>query len=295
MSSTAPPPTRSAGGRSRLDAHRLAQQRMRRRRRRAVVLVLMVAAVAAVIVNVVHGGTDDPKTTAAAQQTHHAVSPPTTAPTASARSAKTAAVTYPKDGSGTFTVATGQTAVFGTGGTLLRFQVAVEKDISHLDVNGFAAAVVKTLSDPRSWTAGGDWRLQRVGPGQRHDFTLYLVTPGTRDKMCHDVPDGYTSCQFENSVMINVSRWEHAVPFITNLAQYRDYAINHEVGHQLGHTHELCPGAGRPAPVMQQQTLGLHGCAFNPWPYLNGQRYAGQLGDYSQANIPKDPPSYYRQ
>jgi hypothetical protein len=271
---------------------------MARRRRRAVVLLLLVAAVVAVIVNVVHGGTGDPKTTAVAQQVHHAPSPrasATAGPTQPGPSPTAVAVTYPKAGSGQFTVASGQTAVFGTGGTLLRFQVAVEKDISHLDVGQFASTVVTTLSDPRSWTAGGDWRFQRVGPDQPHDFTLYLVTPGTRDKMCHDVPDGYTSCRFEDSVVINVSRWEHAVPFITNLDQYREYAINHEVGHRLGHSHELCPGNGQPAPVMQQQTLGLHGCTFNPWPYLNGQRYAGQLGDYSQANIPSDPPSYYRQ
>ena len=76
--------------------------------------------------------------------------------------------------------------------------------------------------------------------------------------------------------MINLDRWLGAVPdFRGNVALYRHYVINHEVGHQLGYHHQACPGPGRPAPVMQQQTLGLDGCLANGWLYVEGRLVSG--------------------
>jgi hypothetical protein len=113
-----------------------------------------------------------------------------------------------------------------------------------------------------------------------------LVSPWTAQKLCleaglgiiwHNEP--YTSCRSGARVVINVARWAHGIPdYGDDLPQYRQYAINHEVGHALGHGHEKCPGAGQLAPTMQQQTFGLLGCTKNPWPYVDGKRYSGPPG-----------------
>jgi hypothetical protein len=113
-----------------------------------------------------------------------------------------------------------------------------------------------------------------------------LATPGTAADLCAAVGLGiywhgepYTSCQAGQQAVINLSRYLKSIPdYGAPLMAYQQYAINHEVGHVLGHNHEKCPGAGQPAPVMQQQTFGLLGCVANSWPYLNGRRYAGPPG-----------------
>jgi hypothetical protein len=196
-------------------------------------------------------------------------------------------VTYPAQGPNTFSIAAGSSGVLGSAGTRLRFRVAVENGITGLPPAAFATDVTTVLGSPGSWIGTRKWRFQRVGADSAYDFTIYLVTPATRDRLCQDGYDRYTSCRMGDKVVINVARWVHGVPnYGAPLQTYRFYAINHEVGHRLGHAHELCPGAGQPAPVMQQQSLGLHGCVANPWPVVDGRAYDGPLGAY-QDPIPK--------
>jgi hypothetical protein len=113
------------------------------------------------------------------------------------------------------------------------------------------------------------------------DFTVYLATPDTSERMCAEgglSTEGYTSCRLPGQVIINLARWLEAVPdYGAPLEIYRTYVVNHEVGHEFGEEHQACPGPGEPAPVMQQQTYGLDGCVANAWPYVDGSRYEGEL------------------
>ncbi|GAB3937873.1 DUF3152 domain-containing protein [Micromonospora vulcania] len=153
-------------------------------------------------------------------------------------------ISYPATGGNRWSVAPAETTPGrGGGGRLLRYRVAVERDIRGLPVADVAAEVSATLNDPRGWTAGGTRRLHRVGADTPADFTVYLATPGTRDELCQDNPDGYTSCRKGDKVVLNVARWVKSVPgYSAGLAGYRQYMVNHEVGHRLGMGHERCPG-----------------------------------------------------
>ncbi|MEH1099942.1 DUF3152 domain-containing protein [Micromonospora sp. CPCC 205561] len=187
---------------------------------------------------------------------------------------------YPRVGAGSFTTAPGDSPVRGTDGPLLRYRVAVEQDAGQ-DAAAFAAAVDGVLADPRSWIASEWLRVQRVAEAADADFTVYLATPDTSERMCAEgglSTDGYTSCRLPGRVVVNLARWLEAVPdYGAPLEVYRAYLVNHEVGHELGEVHQACPGPGEPAPVMQQQTYGLDGCAANAWPYVDGSRYDGEV------------------
>jgi len=183
-------------------------------------------------------------------------------------------------GPGTFGYAAGTGRVLGRAGQLLRFTVAVEKG-SGVTPGEFAGRVEAILGDGRSWIAGGNVRFQRIaGAADGADFTVYLATPVTSEQMCREdglTTERFTSCRLgSGKVVINLARWLTAVPkYGAPLETYQAYAIDHEVGHQLGHGHEACPGPGQLAPVMQQQTLGLRQCVANAWPFVDGARYAG--------------------
>jgi hypothetical protein len=166
----------------------------------------------------------------------------------------------------------GTSKVFGSG-PLHRFTVELEAGVTD-DGAAFAAAVEKTLADPHSWGHGGRASFQRIDTGVP-DFRVTLTSSLTVRKLCgYDLPYE-TSCYNGDlaRVVINDARWVRgAVAYKGNVALYRVYVVNHEVGHALGNGHLQCPRNGALAPVMMQQTLGVTTpgvgtCKPNPYPY----------------------------
>lgn len=172
---------------------------------------------------------------------------------------------FTRSGEGTWHVVPGKSKRVGSGGRLYRYVVEVEDGIDPGSYGGdeaFAETVEATLGDPRSWTYDGTVSFKRINDPAAADFAVSLTTPETNHR-----PDvcGYT-IKFEAScwrsdlgkVVINLARWVRgAKAFNGDLGLYRQYAINHEVGHALGIGHVGCPKDGALAPVMMQQTFGV--------------------------------------
>lgn len=205
-------------------------------------------------------------------------------PTAAKSSPSSAALsptTWPSSGPGTYTYATGTTKRYGTG-TLKRYRVAVENGLG-ISAALFASEVDAVLDNTKQgWSAGGLWSFQRVDSGPVA-FTIYLASPETTNRRCQtfgistvfEVLKGGVNCSNSgDQVAENVARWIDLTPAYQGQADlYHALAINHEVGHSLGHNHVTCAGAGQPAPVMMQQLKGMKGCVDNGWPYSASGTY----------------------
>lgn len=159
----------------------------------------------------------------------------------------------------------------GRTGRVVRYTVEAENGVG-VPTAEFAAHVRAVLTSPRGWEVRDGVHFVNVAQGNRGDAApvdvrIILASPDLVDRACAPLQtNGRLSCHARGKVMINAWRWVHgAVTYEGDLAGYRTYLVGHEVGHSLGHGHAPCPGKGKAAPLMLQQTLHLRGC--HRWPY----------------------------
>lgn len=202
---------------------------------------------------------------------------------------------YVDRAAGTWHVVPGAGAQVGTGTErVFRYAVEVEDGIDTAPFGGDAAVakmVETTLANPKSWIHDQRFAFQRIDTGDP-DFRLSLTSrESTRAACGFEIPID-SSCYNADidRVVLSEVRWVRgALAFDGDIGSYRQYQINHEVGHAIGyHGHQPCETDGGLAPIMMQQTFGTknndiatldpHGvvpadgktCRFNPWPYPRG-------------------------
>ena len=171
-------------------------------------------------------------------------------------------------GDGTLDVVPGN--VVGPGpGPVRSVRVEVEQGLA-VDGPTFAAFVLATLNDPRSWGLNGRMTFARTDGAA--EIRVVLASASTVDKLCAPVDTkGVLSCGHDGMAALNFTRWvEGVAAYGADRTGYRQYLVNNEVGLLLGHPHVECPGPGERAPVMQQQTVAVEPCTPNAWPFPDG-------------------------
>ena len=151
---------------------------------------------------------------------------------------------------------------------VLTVRVEVEDGLA-VDGAVFAATVMATLNDPRGWGADGSVSFARTDSDA--DIRVVLASPDKVDAMCAPLRTvGEYSCGRYGHAALNYTRWVTGTSETltgADLATYREYLVNHEVGHLLGHPHRSCPADGEAAPIMQQQSVRIAPCVLNGWPF----------------------------
>lgn len=195
-------------------------------------------------------------------------SPPAsvTPPASSTKATPPTALVVPSRGPGTYDRADVALPNKSPRGTVIRYTVQVEDGVP-VDAKEAATIIHGVLNDPRSWGGKGAYTWIYV-PSGSVDLTASITTPATTDKICAPLNTrGEVSCRNGSRIALNAKRWVYGVSYYgTDLVGYRQYLVNHEFGHYIGHGHVGCPGPGKKAPVMMTQTLGLGACVKNPWP-----------------------------
>lgn len=197
---------------------------------------------------------------------------------------------YTQQGKKTFHAVPGTSKQIGTGPQVYTYTVEVEDGVAPSDFGGdrtFGKMVDATLANSRSWIGDGKVSFRRIDSGDP-DLRISLSSAGTARELCGYQIKLETSCFYppDKRVTVNEARWVRgALSYEGDDVAYRQYLVNHEVGHGIGYEHhEPCKHNGALAPVMMQQSFGVANsqimaldpdmqadkalvCKPNPWPF----------------------------
>lgn len=192
-----------------------------------------------------------------------------------------------------FHVVPGTTPQVGRGGQVYTYTVEVENGLIPAEYGGdqaFAKMVDATLANDKSWIGDGKVSFRRIDRGNP-DLRVSLTSTNTTRELCGYQIKLETSCFYppQERVTLNEARWiRGAQSYEGDDVAYRQYLVNHEVGHGIGYEHHVpCPANGAPAPIMMQQSFGVSNseimaldpdiranpalvCKPNPWPFPEG-------------------------
>jgi Protein of unknown function (DUF3152) len=182
--------------------------------------------------------------------------------------------TIPQHGSGQVHVVAVPNVDNPATGREVRYTVEIEGGLG-VDEAQVASTIQTILLDKRGWQGVDQVQFVNVSPqeaeaGAKVDVRVTLASPALTDKLCLPMKTmSQVSCWNGERSVLNFKRWALGDDsYGDDVARYRIYQVNHEVGHGIGHLHKQCPAKGERAPVMVQQTLSLGGCT--PWPYPSG-------------------------
>ncbi len=140
----------------------------------------------------------------------------------------------------------------------IKYRIQIEEGIKRTQKN-FEDEVRSILTDKRSWP------INFIQDQDNYDFVINLSKAKTITNICN-FKGLSCSDSLKKQIYINNYRWINgSKPSKHNIKDYRRYAIQHEVFHQLGFGHSQ-PVKGEKVAISVQQTISIGEAKKNCWP-----------------------------
>jgi hypothetical protein len=132
------------------------------------------------------------------------------------------------------------------------------------------------LSNKKGWKKLG-YKFKYIDDIKDIDILIYISPNDYIDNVCGFDKEYKLSCAVTQSnkpnkgiIYLNVDNWRNGSKLSKLCLQdYRNYMVNHEIGHILGRDHLFAKDyKNKLAPVMIQQTKGIENCIPNCWPLV---------------------------